>query len=65
MTVPHPNDPNQNLVIRIQYIKKKEMNDCVQFYNVMLNNIQKILGLVEMSRNYYDSRAIHDIPKHK
>ncbi|XP_050528913.1 protein argonaute-3-like [Daktulosphaira vitifoliae] len=40
--------------LTITFKRKTSMHDCIHFYNVLLRQIMKVLGLVEFGRSMYD-----------
>lgn len=47
----------------IKFLKKKNVTDSIQFYNILLRSILKNVGLIEFGRNHFDSEKkiiIHD-----
>ncbi|CAL8111645.1 unnamed protein product [Orchesella dallaii] len=64
-SVPYPQEPDQNVHIIIKFVKKNNLTECVHFYNVLFRRIMESLGMVEMKRNFYNHRAVFDVPLHK
>jgi len=61
----HPTMPSKEVTIAIKFVKRSTISDCVHFYNVLFRRIMDTLGLLEMKRNFYDLRAIHELPQHR
>lgn len=60
----HPSDGSPVTII-ITYKKKLPPRDCVRMYNVIFNNIAKVLGLSRLGRQFFNHRAAIEIPQHK
>lgn len=60
----HPYN-QETVTVQIKYVKENSLKDCIHFYNVLLRKIMYKLGMIEMKRNFYDYRAVHQLPAHK
>jgi len=54
-----------NVTVTITFMRKKSLSECIQFYNVLLHSIMKILGLIGFGRSYYDQNKKILVPEFK
>ncbi|XP_021965267.2 piwi-like protein Ago3 [Folsomia candida] len=65
LSTPHPADHDDTVDVVIKHIKKQELEESVHFYNILLRQVFRELGLIEMQRNFYDYKNIFQVPEHK
>lgn len=51
--------------ITIKFQRKNTLNECIQFYNVFIRTIMKIIGLIEFNRHFYDPNKKITLYEHK
>lgn len=48
---------NELVTVKIILKQKRRFSECVQFYNVLFRKIARILGMVQMNRNYFNPKS--------
>lgn len=53
------------VTVKIHLRQKRRAADSIHFYNVLLRKIARILGMVQMNRNYFNPNSPMMVPEHK
>ena len=62
--VTHP-VTNEAVAIKIHLRQKRRAADSIHFYNVLIRKIARILGMVQMHRNYFNPNSPIFMPVEK
>ncbi|KAK0087279.1 hypothetical protein PV325_001377 [Microctonus aethiopoides] len=53
------------ITIKIIYQTQQKPSNSVQFFNILLNKILRLLEMVRINRNYYNPRCAHRVEQHR
>lgn len=56
---------NEPVTVKIILKKRVGYAECANFYNVLFKKIARILGMVQMSRNYFHPNSAIQLPAEK
>jgi len=55
----------EKVIVTLKIVKRRQLKDCEQLFNVLFRRVMEHLKMVEIKRNHYDPSAKMMVPAHK